>query len=96
LRRLGQQSREGARRYAIETARAALVYEKLYGLVTAGVTVSDAAVRAYFDRHRPVYTEAFTEVRETLRIQLLAARGTAAMKRWTAKLARELPVRYAQ
>jgi hypothetical protein len=75
------------------TARAALLYGRLYERVTRNVTVSAAEVRAFYVSHRKAYPQPFAEVRETLRSQLLSARRNATMQRWERKIERELPAR---
>jgi hypothetical protein len=90
----GPPGSEGVLRYEADTVRAALLDQKLYAFVTSRVTVSDAEVRAYHQAHERLYPQPLAEVARTLRIQLLAARKTAAMKRWEAQVARELPVRF--
>jgi hypothetical protein len=75
------------------TVRAAILYGRLYDHVTRRVTVSVAEARTFYGRHRKAYPQPFADVRDTLRGQLLAARKTAAMRRWERQVERELPVR---
>jgi hypothetical protein len=77
--------------YHEASVRAALLYGKIYDRVTARVTVSAAAVRRFYDRHRGVYTQPFAEVRETLHAQLVAQRKTTVMKAWEQQAERDLP-----
>ena len=81
---------EGA--YRRGTARAQLVTERAFAKLTAGIGVSPAAVRAYFERHRRAYgSMSFGHVAPLIRNQLLAARKNAAYGRWLAKIRRSEP-----
>jgi SurA-like protein len=89
-----QAEREGNSDFVAGQARAQLLYEKLFTRITAPVSVSAGEVRAYYERHRKLYgSQAYGDVREGIHNQLLGERRNAAMKRWLAQVARELPVR---
>lgn len=79
--------------YHEATVRSTILYGRLYDRITQNVTVSDADVRAFYDAHRSAYSQPFSEVRDTLRAQLLAARKNEVMQRWQQKIERELPAR---
>jgi hypothetical protein len=87
------QAGEEANSFQVDTARSALLYEKLYERVTGGVKVSPVEVRAYYVRHRSLYSQPFPEIRDLLRSQLLSARKNAVMKRWLEQVTRKLPAR---
>jgi SurA-like protein len=85
---------EGNAAFVASQARAQLLYEKLFARVTGGIEVTDADVRRHYEQHRALYgSQTFGEVREGIRNQLLGERRNAAMKRWLAQIAGDLPVR---
>lgn len=79
--------------YHEATVRSTILYGRLYDRITRNVTVSDADVRVFYDAHRSAYSQPFSEVRDTLRAQLLAARKNEVMQGWQQKIERELPAR---
>jgi hypothetical protein len=61
--------------------------------VTGGIKVTEADVRRHYE-HRSLYgSQTLDQVREGIRSQLLGEQRNAAMERWLAQSARELPVR---
>ena len=85
---------EGNLDFVGSQARAQLLYEKLFARVTGGIEVTDADVRRHYEQHRSLYgSQTLGQVREGIRSQLLGERRNAAMRRWLAQAARDLPVR---
>jgi hypothetical protein len=73
---------EGNANFVASQARAQLLYEKLFAQVTAGIKVTDAEARRYYEQHRALYgSQTFGQVREGIRSRLLGERRNAAMKR---------------
>jgi hypothetical protein len=69
------------------SARNQLITEAVARKLTAGVTVSAAAVHAYYGSHRALYgTTRFARVAPAIRSQLLSARKNAALTGWLAKV----------
>jgi hypothetical protein len=99
LKRVGAGStaaseQEGNANFVASQARAQLLYEKLFARVTGGIKVTDAEARRYYEQHRALYgSQTFGQVREGIRSQLVGGRRNAAMKRWLAQVARDLPRR---
>jgi hypothetical protein len=82
---------EGPDAFAVATAHAQLVQERLFGKVTRGVSASTADARAYFGAHRSAYgTASFSSVGDSVRSQLLAVRKDEAMHRWLDAMHRRL------
>jgi hypothetical protein len=82
---------EGPDAFAVATARAQLVQERLFARVTRGVSASTADARAYFRAHRAAYgTASFASVAASIRSQVLAQRRGAANQRWLAAMHRRL------
>jgi hypothetical protein len=69
------------------SARTQLITEAVARKLTAGVTVSEAAVHAYYRSHRALYgSTAYARVAPAIRSQLLSARKNAVLTRWLAKV----------
>ena len=69
------------------TARTQLITEAVARRLTAGVTVSEAAVHAYYRSHRALYgSTAYVRVAPAIRSQLVSARKNAVLTRWLAKV----------
>jgi len=69
------------------SARTQLITEAVARKLTAGVTVSGAAVHAYYRSHRALYgSTAYARVAPAIRSQLLSARKNAVLTRWLAKV----------
>ena len=82
---------EGPDAFAVSTARAQIVQERLFPKVTRGVSASAADARAYYRSHRSAYgTASFASVAESVRSQLLAVRKDEAMHRWLTAMHRRL------
>jgi hypothetical protein len=63
--------------------------------VAQSVKVSEAQVRALYERNKELYGgRTLDDMRPSLRQQLLAEKRNAAMTAFVARLERELPVRY--
>jgi len=78
---------EGPDAFAVSTARAQLVQERLFPKVTRGVSASTADARAYYRSHRSAYgTASFASVADSVRSQLLSVRKDEAMQRWLATM----------
>jgi hypothetical protein len=89
----GEEEEEG--RFLEHLARGQLVYEALFEHVARGVKVSEAQVRALYEKNKELYGgRTLDEMRPSLRQQLLAEKRNAAMTAFVARLERELPVRY--
>ena len=71
--------------FARASARTQLIIAAASRKLTAGITVRDAAVRAYYRSHRALYgTTPYAQVAATIRSQLLSARKNAVLARWLA------------
>jgi hypothetical protein len=74
--------------------RAQIVQERLYVKVTRGVTVTDGAVRAYYEDHPKLYgtspATSFARVEQAIRQQLVAAKKSETMAAWVEAAKREL------
>jgi hypothetical protein len=82
---------EGPDAFAVSTARAQLVQERLFPKVTRGVSASTADARAYYRSHRAAYgTASFASLADSVRAQLLAVRKDEAMHRWLDAMHRRL------
>jgi hypothetical protein len=82
---------EGPDAFAVATARAQIVQERLFAKVTRGVSASAADARAYYRSHRAAYGSAsFASVATSVRTQVLAQRRNAAMQRWLSAMHRRL------
>jgi hypothetical protein len=87
------QEEEG--RFLEHLVRGQLVYEALFEHVAQDVKVSEAQVRALYEKNKELYGgRTLDEMRPSLRQQLLAEKRNAAMTAFVARLERELPVRY--
>jgi hypothetical protein len=78
--------------FARGTARTQLLEEAVSRKLTAGLTVSAAAVRAYYRAHRGIYgSTPFAQLQASIRDQLLAQRRNAVLAAWLAKVRRGEP-----
>jgi SurA-like N-terminal domain len=69
------------------SARTQLITEAVARKLTARVTVSAAAVHAYYRNHRVLYgSTAYARVAPAIHSQLLSARKNAVLTRWLAKV----------
>jgi hypothetical protein len=83
---------EAGAAFARGTARTQLVEEAVSQKLTRAVTVSDAAVRAYYRAHRSLYGSAtLAHLEPALRMQLLAQRRNTVLADWLAKVRRSEP-----
>jgi SurA N-terminal domain len=77
--------------YLRSTVRSQLVTEAVNRKVTAGIHVSTAAVRRYYDAHRTIYRGVkLGSVAAAIRSQLLAARRNAALTAWLSRARRSV------
>jgi hypothetical protein len=74
------------------TARVQLLTEGVARQLAGGITVSPAAVRAYYRRHRTLYGRTpYSTAAPSIRAGLLSARRNAALARWLVQVRRSEP-----
>lgn len=87
----GSDPGEGQDAFGVESARQQLLTEGVAGKLTRGISVSQAAARAYYRSNRATYgTASFSSVAASIRAQLLAERKQAAFARWEERMRRQL------
>jgi hypothetical protein len=89
----GEEEEQG--RFLEHLVRGQLVYEALFEHVAQEVKVSEAQVRALYEKNKELYGgRTLDDMRPSLRQQLLAEKRNTAMTAFVARLERELPVTY--